>query len=423
MTKVFALVDCNSFYASCERVFEPSLWGRPVIVLSNNDGCVIARTSEAKALGIAMGAPFFTLHHLIRKHNVAVFSSNFALYGDMSERVMDVLTTFSPEIEYYSIDEAFLELDGINDNYTDFAHKIRDTVYQWTGIPTGIGIGQTKTLAKVANHIAKRDTEHQGVFDPIGREDVDELLEQVEVGDVWGIGHQYARFLNRHGVYTARQFKYAEEKWVRKHLTVTGARTLLELRGISCKPLIKARPARQTIACTRSFGKRIEALQDLREAVATYAARAAERLREERLTASHIQVFIRTSYFGDEPQYSNSAACKLPLATSYSPHLIRQSLKLVEHIFRPGYRYAKAGVILAGIMPEDETQLNLFVPRPPAKRLRNIMQAVDSINQEWGRNTVLFAAAGLSKEWKMRQARRSPRYTTRWDELLVVKAV
>lgn len=421
--KVFALVDCNNFYASCERVFNPSLRGKPIIVLSNNDGCVVARSNEAKALGIKMGQPVFTLQQLIRKHNVEVFSSNFTLYGDMSERVMDVLETFTPEMEYYSIDEAFLLLNGLSDNYTKYGRKIRAKIYRWTGIPVGVGIGPTKTLAKIANHIAKKNPEHDGVFDIIGRDDLDELLERIEVADLWGVGHQYASFLNRHGIYTVRQFKDAEEKWVKKYLTITGVRTLLELRGTSCVPLIRARPARQTIACTRSFGARVETLQGLKEAVATYAARAAERLREERLTASYVQVFIRTSYFGDEPQYGNSATFRLPVATSFSPRLIHYALRLVERLFKPGYRYAKAGVILSGIAPEGQTQLNLFGPPPTSKRHDRVMEAVDTINQEWGRNTVLFAAAGLAKEWKMRQARRSPRYTTRWEELPVVKAI
>lgn len=423
MQRVFALVDCNNFYASCERVFDPSLLNRPVIVLSNNDGCVIARSNEAKALGIKMGQPFFTLGHLVSKHNIAVFSSNFTLYGDMSRRVMDILSMFTPDIEIYSVDEAFLALDGLTNDPTGYAQRIRTTVHQWTGIPVGIGIGPTKTLAKVANHIAKKNPEHSGVFDITARPDVDELLDRLEVADLWGVGPQYAKLLNRHGIYTIRQFKQTNDNWVQKHMTICGLRTLLELRGISCMPLEAAPPPKKDIACTRSFGARIESFQGLREAISTYVSRAAEKLREQDSVASYMQVFIRTSYFGEEPQYSNAASLQLPVATSYTPHLIHFGTRLLERIYRPGYQYAKAGVIFSGIVPQEHAQLSLLVRPYPTRRYRHLMQIVDNINQAWGRNTVQFAAAGISKEWKMRQARRSPRYTTRLDELPVVKAI
>ena len=280
MPPLFALADCNNFYASCERVFNPKLAGRPAIVLSNNDGCVVARSNEAKALGIAMGVPAFQIRHLIRKHDVQVFSSNYALYGDLSQRVMETLQQFSPEVEVYSIDEAFLNLSGFtNINLTDYGRRIRATVKQWTGIPVSVGIAETKTLAKIANHVAKRTEGTDGVFDFTAWPDRDSVLARVLVEEVWGIGPNYARLLTQHGITTALGLRDADDHWIQKQMGVVGLRTVHELRGISCLPLEQCPPPKQGITCSRSFGRPVTTLAEMREAVAAYTARAAEKLR------------------------------------------------------------------------------------------------------------------------------------------------
>lgn len=422
MPPLFALVDCNNFYASCERVFNPKLAGQPAIVLSNNDGCVVARSNEAKALGIAMGVPAFQIRHLIRKHDVQVFSSNYALYGDLSQRVMETLQQFSPEVEVYSIDEAFLNLSGFTTiNLTDYGRRIRATVKQWTGIPVSVGIAETKTLAKIANHVAKRTEGTDGVFDFTAWPDRDSVLARVLVEEVWGIGPNSARLLTRYGITTALGLRDADDHWIQKQMGVVGLRTVHELRGISCLPLEQCPPPKQGITCSRSFGRPVTTLAEMREAVAAYTARAAEKLRGEQLAASALTVFLTTNPFTDEPQYSNALALRLPVATDATPELLRVALQGIETIFREGFRYNKAGVMLLELVPVSQVQTNLF-DHADRERSKRLMKAMDSLNAREGADTVRFAASGFTQRWRTRFARRSPAYTTNWNDLVRARA-
>jgi len=422
MKTIFALVDCNNFYVSCERVFNPKLEGKPVIVLSNNDGCVVARSDEVKALGVKMGIPAFKCKDLIKKHRIHVYSSNYALYGDMSQRVMDTLAQFTPDLEIYSIDEAFLSLSGFTSlNLTQYGKHIKNTIKKWTGIPVSIGISPTKTLAKVANHIAKKNPQFEGVFDITEHPQIDVLLDSIEVADVWGIGYQYSQFLNQNGIYTALQLKNAPDKWIKKHLTVVGLRTVDELRGISCIPLEQVAPPKKGIISSRSFGRPVETLAELKEAVATYVSRAAEKLRSQKSVASCVHVFLTTNRFKDEPQYSNYATFWLPIPTAYTPDLIHYAHQNLEKMFKPGYRYKKAGIMLTGILSQQQVQLNLITPSYHPSREKILMKTIDQINARWGSDTVKYAVAGIQRLWKMRQSKKSPRFTTYWKEIPVVR--
>ena len=426
MKKIFGLVDCNNFYVSCERVFNPSLEKRPVVVLSNNDGCIIARSNEAKALDIKMGTPLFKCKNLIDQHKVKVFSSNYALYGDLSQRVMSTLQHFTPELEVYSIDEAFLSLEGFNRKHLlEYAHLIKKTVRQWTGMPVSIGIGPTKVLAKIANKVAKDHTGQGGVFTITDHSPIDSLLDSIEAGEVWGIGRQYATFLKRHSVTTARDLKYAPDGWVRQHLTVMGLRVVWELRGIPCIPLEEVPPPKKGTGSSRSFGRPVEKLSELSEALSDYVSRAAEKLRIQKSITSFIQVYLSTNIFKDERQYSNAVTLRLPVPTAYTPHLIYFARKGLQSIYRAGYRYQRVGVFMTGILPQYRTQLNLFATGSRSRDLklqRKLMNTVDFINKKWGGKTIQCAASGVKKDWKMRQLAKSPNYTTHWGELPVVKA-
>lgn len=422
MKTIFALVDCNNFYVSCERVFNPKLEEKPVIVLSNNDGCVVARSDEVKALGVKMGIPVFKCKDLIKKHRIHVYSSNYALYGDMSQRVMDTLAQFTPDLEIYSIDEAFLSLSGFTSlNLTQYGKHIKNTIKKWTGIPVSIGIGPTKTLAKIANHIAKKNPQFEGVFDITEHPQIDVLLDSIEVADVWGIGYQYSQFLNQNGIYTALQLKNAPDKWIKKHLTVVGLRTVDELRGISCIPLEQVAPPKKGIISSRSFGRPVETLPELKEAVATYVSRAAEKLRSQKSVASCVHVFLTTNRFKDEPQYSNYATFWLPIPTAYTPDLIHYAHQNLGKMFKPGYRYKKAGIMLTGILSQQQVQLNLITPSYHPSREKILMKTIDQINARWGSDTVKYAVAGIQRLWKMRQSKKSPRFTTHWKEIPVVR--
>lgn len=422
MKTVFALIDCNNFYVSCERVFDPALEHRPVVVLSNNDGCVVARSDEAKELGIQMGTPFFKCRDLIRKHRGRVFSSNYSLYADMSQRIMQTLEQFTPDLELYSIDEAFLQLKAGNSFALEqLGRRIANTVRRHTGIPISIGIGPTKTLAKVANKIAKRSA--SGVLDITDHPATDILLESIPCEDVWGIGHRYGKLLKRNGTSTARNLKYADDAWVRKKMTIVGLRTVWELRGISCISLETAVPSKKGICSSRSFGRPVETMDELSEALTDYTARAAEKLRKQHCIASILQVYLGTNRFNPEPQYRTHITCKLPEATAYTPELVRYAVLCLKKIHRPGYRYKKVAVFLSGIQPQKYFQSNLFLnTRNNFSKKRRFMKAVDSINAKWGRNTVRFAAAGIEKPWRMRRQYTSPHYTTRWSDLPIVKA-
>jgi len=422
MSPVFALVDCNNFYASCERVFQPKLAGQPIVVLSNNDGCVVARSHEAKALGIAMGVPEFQIRPVLLAHRVQVFSSNYRLYGDLSQRVMETLEQFSPDLEIYSIDEAFLSLTGFERrNLTDYGRQIRRTVKQWTGLPVSVGLAETKTLAKLANRIAKRTPDTDGVFDLLTCQDRDALLGRVPVEEVWGIGPSYARLLAQHGITTALQLREADAHWIRRHMGVVGVRVVTELSGHSCLDLESCRPPTQGITCSRTFGRSVCTLAEMEEAVSTYVTRVAEKLRGEALAATVLTVFVTTNAFTEEPQYRNSVTCELPVGTDTTSALIRAGLKGLRRIYRDGYRYKKAGVMVTALVPVSQVQPDLFdqQDRPRSKRL---MAALDAVNARWGSGTVQYAASGLTNAWQRQSHRRSPACTTNWAELPVVHA-
>ena len=420
--KIFGLVDCNNFYVSCERLFRPDLAGRPVVVLSNNDGCIISRSNEAKALGIGMGAPYFKHRALLHRHKVAVFSSNYPFYGDISQRVMETLLQLENALEVYSIDEAFMELPaGRHLNLHRHAEFLRDTLQKNTGIPVSIGFGPTKTLAKVANRFAKRNTSTGSVFVMDGRQDIDALLAETPVDDIWGIGRRHAARLQKQGIRSALQLMRCDNVWLQKQLTVTGLRTVMELRGTPCLPLEKAAPSRKSIATSRSFGHPVRTLSDLQEAVAAYTAQAAVKLRNSGLNATVIDVYIRTNRFKkNEPQYCSRKTLVLPAPSSHTATLIKAALQLLAAIYRPGCRYQKAGVLLSGLAPGNRQQLQIF--KAPDRHNGALMKAVDEINKRWGRDTIQAASTGFIREWHYRQLKKSPAYTTRWSELPVAKA-
>lgn len=422
--KIFILVDCNNFFVSCERVFNPKLKNHPVAVLSNNDGCMVARSNEVKKLGIKMGTPAFKVKDLIEKYDIKLFSSNFILYGDMSHRVMVTLEDLCPNVEIYSIDEAFLEVSNliIKDLYT-YGQKIKDQVYRNTGIPVSVGIARTKTLAKIATEVGKLYPEFNGVVNLVDEPDIDSYLEKIEVGDIWGVGRKYSEYLFLRGVKTAKDFKNWDKKHIRQKMTVQGERTYLELNGTSCIPLNKSLVPKKCIASTRSFGRYVTTLSEMEEAVANYTATAAEKLRKQNSTTNFIQVFLLTNMHNKKhPQYSNSITLKLLKPTAYTPDLIRYARKGINMIFKPGYKYKKAGVLFFGIQPEDLVQLDMLVPDNPAIRMeqRWLMETLDKVNHQWGKDTVKFAAQGMKKKWKMKNEKRSDLFTTRFDQLLKV---
>lgn len=420
MAQAIAIADANNFYVSCERVFDPKLLGRATVVLSNNDGCVISRSQEAKALGIGMGVPLFKVRRIVEEHDVAVFSSNYALYGDLSLRLADAFHEFTPDVEVYSIDEAFLALDARpGQSFREQGLEIRSKVYKWTGIPCSLGISRTKTLAKVAQHYTKRHPEARGVLDLTDSSDQTAVLEETPVGDVWGVGPAYAKLLKGQGIETARQLRDADRRWVRQRMTVVGARVVEELRGVSCLPLEVCPQGRRSVTCSRSFGERVESLAELREAVAVYMTKAAERLRRSRLAAGVVTVFINTSRFDSGPRYSNSATCELAYATDATDELLSWALKGLGQIYRPGYRYSKAGVMLNRLEPAQALSMRLFGDER-FERSRRVMRAVDEINAQHGRDTVRFGAAPSKGRWETKFMRRSRCYTTRLDEVLRV---
>jgi DNA polymerase V len=420
---VFALVDCNNFYCSCERIFNPGLNGKPVVVLSNNDGCVVARSEEAKALGITMGAPYFQLEALVNRHDIRVFSSNYELYGDLSARVMDTLAELAPDVEVYSIDEAFLDLSIFSpDELEGFCRQLRATVKQWTGIPVSVGVGATKTLAKLANKVAKKG---DGVFVLDGYFKVLDTLVATAVDDVWGIGRQHAKFLRDHCIGTAWDLRAARDAWVRQHLGVVGLRIVHELRGRSCLPLEEMAPPKKSVCTSRSFGEMVVDLPALQEATANFVVRCAEKLRRQGSCARVLTVFIRTNAFRkDLRQYHPSRTVNLPVATAHPNELLRYALALVEDMYEPGYAYKKAGVVVSGLVPAAGVQGHLFDGKD---RVRNekLIQAVDAINRRMGRNKVRFAAQGYPGKqtpWLLRKEHLSPCYTTRWEDIWTVKA-
>jgi len=422
---MFALVDCNNFYASCERAFNPALRLRPVVVLSNNDGCIIARSEEAKALGIQMGTPEFKCRPLLKQHDVAVFSSNYALYGDMSSRVMTTLAALAPEIEVYSIDEAFLDMSSFSRfDLPDYARQMRKTVRKHTGIPVSVGIAPTKTLAKIANRLAKTNPHYQSVCVLKSHAEIQAALLRTKVEDIWGIGRQWSKLLQTKRIESAADLAAASAAWVRKHLHIVGARIQAELQGTSCLPMELVRPAKQSICTSRSFGRSVSTLAELQQAVATFAGKCAVKLRKEDSLASMLTVFIATSPFDElDKRYWGTRTAALPHPTQDSIAMLKAAETILAGIFREGKVYKKAGVIVSGIVPRAScsTTLSLFAEAAPAadERDAKLMQVMDAINQRYGRGAVRLAAEN-AESWKPHQERLSPRYSTRWNDIIDV---
>ena len=419
---MIALVDCNNFYASCEWLFQPQLQNRPIVVLSNNDGCVIARSDEAKALGIEMGAPSFLIESLLQQHNVSVFSSNYTLYGDLSDRVMTTLSQFADQLEVYSIDEAFLNLTAFRHHHlTDYAHTIRNTVMQHIGIPVSIGIAPSKTLAKIANRLVKKRKTALGVYCIDSVEKMQFALQNTAVKDIWGIGNQYTKLLTRNGFITAWDVTRAPEEWIRKNLSVVGQRMYTELKGTSCITFEEMPPKKKMVCVARGFGKVLREKHEVMEALANFTAMVAAKLRSEQLATNTIQIFVQTNaHRSHEPQYYRSLTIQLPEATNSTNELIRHARQGLETIYRPGYNYNKTGCTAMELVPAADVQYNIF---DSENRPRNsqLMKVVDIVNRSFGKDAVRFALQGFGTRWKLRQLKLSPCYTTRIDEVLTIK--
>ncbi|MBI6487333.1 translesion error-prone DNA polymerase V subunit UmuC [Vibrio parahaemolyticus] len=420
---VFALVDCNNFYASCEKLFRPDLKDTPVVVLSNNDGCVVARSREAKLLGIKMGVPVFQIKSEMQRHGILAFSSNYALYADLSSRVMRTLEEMAPRVEVYSIDEAFLDLTGIESaiSLVEFGQQVRERIGHWIGITVCVGIAPTKTLAKLANHAAKKYPATQGVVDLTNPDRQRRLLALVPVDDVWGVGRRLSKRLNALGITTALDLANASPRAIRDQFSVVLERTVRELNGESCIELEEIPPTKKQIVCSRSFGAKVTQFELLREAVCEYATRATEKLRKEQQQAKVLTVFIRTSPFKDnEPQYSNSASGELLIPSCDTRDFIELASHLIKRIWKDGFRYAKAGVMLSDFYDSGMFQPGLFDDVSTRSNSQQLMSVLDTINQS-GAGKVFFAGQGTKKDWSMKREHLSPAYTTRWDQLPRVK--
>ncbi|MFB3003645.1 Y-family DNA polymerase [Klebsiella pneumoniae] len=421
---MFALCDVNSFYASCETVFRPDLKGRPVVVLSNNDGCVIARSPEAKPF-VKMGEPYFKQKDMFRRHGIIAFSSNYELYADMSNRVMTTLEELSPRCEIYSIDEAFCDLTGVRNcrDLTDFGREIRETVLRRTHLTVGVGIAQTKTLAKLANYAAKQwQRQTGGVVDLSNQERQRKLMALLPVDEVWGVGRRISKKLEAMGIKTVLQLADTDIRFIRKHFNVVLERTVRELRGEPCLGLEEFAPVKQEIVCSRSFGGRITEYHEMRQAICSYASRAAEKLRGEHQHCRFISAFVKTSPFAlNEPYYGNSASVKLLTPTQDSRDIITAATKCLDAIWRDGHRYQKAGVMLGDFYSQGVAQLNLFDENAPRKNSEKLMEVLDHLNAKDGRGTLYFAGQGIQTAWQMKREMLSPRYTTRYSDLLCVR--
>ena len=441
---MIGLLDSNNFYVSCERTFDPKLEKQPVVVLSNGDGCVVARSDEAKALGIPMGTPFFQIRHLVRHENVRVFSSNYALYGDLSRRIVSLIRTQVAEVEVYSIDEQFLDLSAQSvGELGHWGQRLKSQIRQCTGIPTSLGIARTKTLAKVANRIAKKSLVHQGVYVLDRERIITEFLSLTPVSDLWGVGRQYAAKLATFGIRTALDLYDCKESFVKKHMSVVGLRLWYELHGVSCLPLEMVSRPKKNICTSRTFGCLQSELSAIREAVATHAAACAEKLRQEGSVANYVQVSLATRRghghaHQAEGQHSASFTWTLPVASSDSRALVGHAFRALDKVFRTGLKYNKCGVVVSGLVPENARQLGLFEDKNPSapgepeaaspmwvssEAKEPLMQTIDALNEQYGRGTVRLGATMSTAEtqgWQMRQERRSPRYTTCFGEIPVV---
>ena len=417
-----ALVDCNSFYVSCERLFNQSIIKKPVVVLSSNDGCVISRSTEAKILGIKMGEPYFKVEKIVKKNDVKVFSSNYSLYGDISRRVMKTLKQFSPQIEIYSIDEAFLNLSSVKDeDLLEHGNKIIKTVLKWTGIPSSIGIATTKTLSKAANHIAKK--EKSGIVNLINSKQIDKLLAEIKINDVWGVGRQLTKFYIKNGISTAYQLKNTANSWVKKNTNVFGSRTAMELKGVSCISLEPYQEKRKNCCVSRSFGKKVTKLEELKESITTHCLNTAEKIRVDNQTAKKVTVFIRTSPFQkDKNYYANTKDIDLPIRTNDSIALIKEALIALKYIYKKGYKYQKTGIILSGLEDVDVYRKNLFSTISSEEKRTKLMKAIDYTNTKYGRNALSIAQAGLKRGWNIKRQHSSKIDTACFELLPAVRA-
>ncbi|BDC34875.1 umuC protein [Candidatus Dependentiae bacterium Noda2021] len=417
--KIFFLVDCNNFFVSCERVFNPKLRNRPVVILSSNDGCVISRSQEAKALEIPMGAPYFEYEKLFKKHNVAVHSSNFALYADMSARVMSVLGTYTPHLEVYSVDEAFLVVPlADRENILEYAQQMRYRIYQTTGIPVSIGIGPTKTLAKLANSIAKKGS---FVYQLIANDHLPKILATLSANEVWGIGRRYTKFLQSQGIQTALDLKNLDHQWARKQLTISGLKTVLELNGISCLDVNDDDEVKKTITVSRMFGKKITDKNELHQAITEYTTSALQKLRQQGSLATRITVFAMASAYHDSTKLFYNQSTTLPCATAYTPDFITAAKQCIDRLYKQTLLYKKVGVTISEFVPLEFRQLSMYDAQVYDAKKEHLMSAVDSINSKWGKKTVFYAAAGINQQWWAKSLKRTPCYTTSWQELPKVK--
>jgi DNA polymerase V len=419
---MFALVDCNNFYASCERVFNPKLDKKPIVILSNNDGCVISRSNEAKALGIPMGAPAFKYDPLFKRNKVHVFSSNFPLYGDMSSRVMNILSSYTPNIEIYSIDEAFLELKGFeNYNLEEYGKEIRKKILKWTGIPVSVGIAPTKALAKVANRISKKfDKKTKGVYVISSREEREKALKWLKIEDVWGIGYRHSERLKNHNINKAYDFIKLPDNWVRTQMSVVGLRLKKELEGESVLSLEEKRSAKKAIATTRSFEKNLTCFEDLKERISTFSICCSEKLRFQKSNCNSIYVFIKSNrHQKNKSQYRNGIVMTLPYGSNSSITISKYAVEGLKKIYKRGIEYKKAGVIVLGLVPNSRVQLNIFEKENPKHQI--LMKTLDFITKKEGPNKIKLASQDLKRVWKMKQTKLSSRYTTELNEIISLK--
>ena len=416
---MIALADCNNFYASCERVFNPGLKHKPIVVLSNNDGCIIARSNEAKDLGIKMGEPVFKVRNIINNNNVYVFSTNFALYGDMSSRVMSLLSDMSPEIEIYSIDEAFMNFTGVK-NTVQLASKMKSIITKSTGIPISIGIAETKTLAKVANYFAKKQTGN-GVYEFTDQVQIENALKELPVSKLWGVGSRHLRMLNSYGVNTAYDFVQLNEEWVLEKMTIMGLRMQRELKGNSCFGIDSYPSRKKNIRTSRSFAVKVNSLQPIHESIVAHAAKCAEKLRMENSCAQYVSVILKTNPFSkSQDYYYGYKSINLDTPTNDSIEIVKVAKILLGSIYKEGLIYTKSGVIVGDTVPADQVQLSLFYSEQDREKRKNLYRSVDFINQSMGRDKIQLLGQGIARKWKLKQENLSPCYTTRWADLLRV---
>lgn len=422
---MYFLIDGNNFFVSCERIFRPHLGNKPVVVLSNNDGCIVARSNEVKAMGVPMGAPIFEWRKFLEKNHVHIFSSNFQFYGDISHRFIQILGEFSPQVDVYSIDEAFLEF---SENYREQHHltweewgtRIQNRVQQCLGIPVSVGIAPTKTLAKLATELIKNKMMKSSAVKVILPETIDDEIQNVPVGQIWGVGRQSAHILKQQGIHTALDFKNASPAKIKKILTITGSRTQKELQGIPCFDLNDAPTARQSIVCSRSFGKIVTDAHSLKEALSDYVAKACEKMRAQKSLVQYISVFAYGGQGSLKQYYVGSQKLSVPL--DFTPEITRLAWRCVDGFYKKGVRYKKIGIMLADLIPHNKAQYNLFETNFPCEQKNQLMKTLDAINKKWGDHTLQYASQGFKRDWESRSLNRSPCYTTRWSDLPKVKA-